>query len=164
MSLPFRNEPIPYWDALVDKAGMVTDLWTQWLDQSLLPQVQAAPTQIGQYSNGGTPLDDALGITVVANVPTTGLYLFVAALQIVVAAGVTSNVQLTLTWTSNGVTQTEAFTAIANGANTDHGSFPFSIIADGGTPVSISTTYASNPANAMQYNLAASVNLVGVIS
>lgn len=155
------GQPIPFWDRLTDKAGMITQLWTQWFEEDLLPQVQAAPTQIGSYTNGDAPLDDALGLTTVATVPTTGQYLVLVATQIIAAAGVASTLALTVTWTSNGVTQTETFATINNGTDTDHQSSAITILADGNSPVSVNTTYTSNPANDMTYNLAASVNMVG---
>lgn len=155
-----RNEPIPFFDRIADPKGFVTQLWTQWLENVLVPLVQSAPSQVGQYANE-TPLNAALATTILATVQGAGLYLFAAALQVVTAAGVSSNVQLTLTWTSNGVTQTENFTAIVNGTTASHGGYSFPIIVDANTPVTIATTYASNPASAMTYNLRASLSLAG---
>lgn len=161
--IPGLNEPLPFWDALVIKTGEITDTWTKYFEQVLVPQVRLGTIITGKYSNGSTPLNASLTTTILEEtVPTTGLYLFVAALQIVAAAGVTSSVSLTLTWTSNGITQSEVFGPITNGVNTDQLSAVFAIIADGGTPVSILTTYASNPANDMDYNLSASLNINGL--
>lgn len=163
MSIPGINEPLPFWDALVDKVGNITDVWTRFFEQVLVPQIRSSTILVDRYSNGDTPLTDALGTTILTElIPATGLYLVLAAIQIVVAAGVSSSVSLTVTWTSNGIVQQQTFGPITNGTTTDHLGVPYVILADGGTPVSIATTYASNPANAMAYNLAASLNINGL--
>lgn len=157
MSLPGLNEPIPFWDALVNKAGQVTQTWTQWLEQTLLPQVRAGTLLIGRYAPSD-PLSDALTATILEEaLPSTAVYVLTLALQVTQAAGVGSSVQASATWTSNGIVQTQPFTAIVNGTATDHQSNVIAFLADGGTPVSIATTYASNPANAMEYLIGATL-------
>lgn len=163
MSIPGINEPLPFWDALVDKVGNITDVWTRYFEQVLVPQIQSSTILVDRYSNGEAPLTDALPATILTELlPATGLYLVLLAVQIVTAAGVSSSVSVTVTWTSNGVVQQEIFGPVVNGTTTDHLSTAYAILADGGTPVSILTTYASNPANAMAYNLSASLNINGL--
>lgn len=164
MPIPGLNEPLPFWDVMVDKQGRITDgSWTKYFEQVIMPQIRSATMITGKYSNGTTPLDDALTATFLEElIPTTGAYVVVAALQITKAAGVSSSVSLTLTWTSNGVVQSETFGPIANGGITNHLSVVYGILADGGTPVSIATTYAASPANDLHYNLAASLNINGL--
>lgn len=163
MSIPGINEPLPINDDVVDKNNKLTTEWTIFWSQTLLPQVRSSQMVVDRYSNGDTPLTDALTTTIITEVlPATAVYLFLAAIQILVAAGVSSDVSLTLTWTSNGVVQQETFGPITNGGTTDHLGVSYAILADSGTPVSISTTYASNPANAMAYNIGASLNINGL--
>lgn len=161
--IPGINEPLPFWDALVTKVGNITDVWTRYFEQVLVPQIRSSTILVDRYSNGSTPLTDALPTTILTELlPATGLYLVMVAIQIVAAAGVSSSVSLILTWTSSGVVQQQTFGPITNGVLTDHLGVSYSILADADTPVSIQTLYASNPVNAMAYNLSASLNINGL--
>lgn len=161
--IPGINEPLPFWDALVTKAGEITDTWTKYLEQVLVPQIRSGTLVVGRYTNGDTPLTDALSIVALEEtVPNTGAYVLQAAIQVVGAAAVASTLALTVTWTSNGIVQTETFATLVDGTDTTHQGTSFPIIADGGTPVSISTAYTSNPANDLEYNLNAALLIVGL--
>lgn len=166
--MSFTKEHPPYDDEVLARepvsgklTAFVSKLWSDWFEQTLIPDVEAAPLQLGAYSNGVTPLNDSLGLTVVATAPANGQYLVMSAVQILAAAGVASTLSVTVTWTKNTITQTETFATITNGTSASHQGVAYPILADGNTPISVNTTYTSNPANDMEYDLQVSVNQVG---
>lgn len=83
----------------------------------------------------------------------TGLYAVAYTAQITRAAGTSSSLTVTFTWTRNGVTQTFQRAAITGNTNQTHDEFYFLIRADQNSPVSYATTYASVGAPTMQYAL-----------
>lgn len=167
MSLPTGiNEPLPFEDPISEaKTGLITTEWTTYFEQTWMPQTRAATIKSSSYSNGADPLTDALPIRVLeASVPVDGMVLLLIALSIAAAAAVTSSVSVTVTWTHRGIARTATFGPLVNGTPSDRVAEAFPILVDGGTPVSFQTTYASNPANDLEYDLAVSLNLNGLPS
>lgn len=150
---------IPAQEPFADK-NLVRVPWLTFFrgQQELLqaiPRQVIAPVQLtGQTA--------AIGTTAIpTETLAEGLYRVSWYGQVTTVAGVSSDFQVTITWTRNGVTQT--FTGALNNGNvttTKESSGQLLIHIDAGTPVSYSVAYNSNPAAAMQYELNVSLELV----
>jgi len=158
MSLTGLNEPFPSRDKLVDKQDYPSFEFTRWVDQSLLPRVDAAAVSVDSVSETG--LTAGVTISAIGSDQVAGKYRFSIYLQVVTPAGVSSSLQVTLTWTYNGVVQTEVFTALATNLTTSHQGTVYSFDIDDSSPVSYTITYASNPAAAMVYAYSLTLELV----
>lgn len=121
--------------------------------RGLIGDVQAAPT-------GFPPVTEQ----VTAAIPTTaiptdgdlsaGLYRVSWIGEVLTAAGVSSDFQVTISWTSNGVSK-QKVGALTNGNTTatyEANSVPL-LYADAATPITFAVAYNSNPANAMVLRL-----------
>lgn len=158
MSLPGLNEPFPSRDKLVDKEDYPSFDFTRWVDQSLLPRVDAAAVSVDSVS--GTGLTAGVTITAIGADQIAGKYRFSCYLQVVTPAGVASSLQVTLTWTYNGVVQTEVFTLLNGNLVTTHQGITYTFDIDDAGPVSYTIAYTSNPANAMVFDYSLSLELV----
>ena len=158
MSTPGLNEPFPSRDPLVDKQGYPSFDFTRWIDQSLLPRVDASAVSVDAVSEPGA--NDGVTITPIGTNQLAGKYRFSIYLQVVTPAGVSSALQVTLTWTYGGVVQTEVFGIVAGNLVTTHQGVSFTFDIDAPGPVSYTIAYASNPANAMVYGYSLCLELV----
>lgn len=141
---PARTEPIG-----ADKLFTLPLLtWFRNIRQAL----DLTPTQIERVtleaqaaSIGTTPIPtDTLA---------AGLYRVTVSQRITVAAGVSSSLQTTISWTDGGVAQSFSGTALTANTTATTGSFTLLMHIDATTPISYATTYASNAAGAMEYRL-----------
>ena len=137
----------------------------RWFE-SLRTGVNSTPQTVTGGSVALAGKNDAIGTT---PIPTgalvAGRYSLAWYLQVVTAAGVSSDAQVTVSWTRHGVTQTYAG-AVVNGNTTatNEPDGPPLIHLDAGTPVSYAVAYNSNPANAMVYDLDLELQLVAADS
>lgn len=68
--------------------------------------------------------------------------------------GKTSSLTVAIGWTEGGVVQTETFTALTGNTTGTHMASPMlTFLADGNSPITYTTTYASNTAGEMKYRL-----------
>jgi hypothetical protein len=159
--MSLNQEPIPYNDAITDpKTGLITDEWTRYFNNTLLPQITAATKVVDTYTTGVVGVNAAIPITPVVESATQGQYRFTHYLQCLTPAGVASAFQVTLTWTFNNIVQTQTFSNVNGNLTTTHEGVEYPIHTDGGTPISVAVTYASNPAAAAVYFFEANVELV----
>lgn len=158
MSLPGLNEPFPSRDKLVTEARYPEAEFVRWMEQSLLPRVDAASASVESIEASG--LTDAVTITPIGADQVAGKYRFSIYLQVVSPAGVSSSLQVTLTWTYNGIVQSETFPLLNGNATTTHQGTVYSFDLDDAGPVSYAIAYASTPANALQYAYSLSLELV----
>lgn len=134
--------------------------------RDLLGAVNATPQTVTGGSISLTGQTAAIGTT---PIPTgtlvEGRYSLAWYLQVVTPAGVTSDAQVTVSWTRHGVTQTYVG-ALKNGnaTTTNEPNGPPLIHIDAGTPVSYAVAYNSNPAAAMVYDLDLELALVSADS
>ncbi|HYC00459.1 MAG TPA: hypothetical protein VEC57_15080 [Candidatus Limnocylindrales bacterium] len=143
---------IPHGEPLVDRQGLMRLPWVTWFrglrtDLDSTPRAETTPiTVTGQSA--------AIGLTAIptATLPA-GLYLVTAFLRVTTAAGVSSSVTLTITFTSGGVTCTFSGAALTANATNAPQAHTWLLKIDAATPVSYSTAYVSNPAAAMRYEL-----------
>jgi hypothetical protein len=158
MSLPGLNEPFPSRDKLVTEARYPESEFIRWMEQSLLPRVESAAANVDSIEDSG--LTAGVTITPIGADQIAGKYRFSIYLQVVTPAGVSSSLQVTLTWTYNGVVQTEVFGLLNGNLTTTHQGVVYSFDLDDAGPVSYTIAYASNPANAMVYDYSLSLELV----
>lgn len=142
----------PVREEMVDAARLVRDPWRIWF-RDLQTTQQAQPVIT-------TPVVSLSGksasITLTAfNTGTlaTGNYRVSYYATVTTPAGVLSSLIVTVNWTDHGVAQTRSSAAMTGNATTTNQSEIWPIHIDAASPVSYSTTYASNPGAAMLYNL-----------
>lgn len=118
-------------------------------DVQAAPAVQPNPVLLtSQNASIGTtamPTDGTL---------SAGLYRVTVYQEITVADGVSSSLQTSLSWTSNAGTKTKAGTAVTGNTTATTDSFSVLMHIDADTPISYTTTYASNTPGQMRYTLA----------
>ena len=150
MPIPGYNEPF-LWalNRVTDKDGKASGVFSRWFDTSFQARVDATPV----VADPPEVLDAQSASTsgTVGGSQSAGLYRVSYYAQIITAAGVSSGLQLTLTWTHEGVAQSETFTNLTGNTTTTHQSQSLMIEIDPGTTIGYSLTYASNPASAMVY-------------
>ena len=142
-------EPFPAKDRIVDKQGYPTEAFLRYLE-SQDNLIGAAASNIGQASSTS-------GAASVSTTPITtqaisnGVYRVSWYLEIQTPAGVSSSLDITIAWTSNGVAKSNTSSAITANLATSFSSGVLTIHSDGDAPVTYSIGYASNPAAAMLY-------------
>jgi len=92
-----------------------------------------------------------------------GIYQIIYHARITTAAGTSSSLTVTFTWTEGGVAQTYSGAAITGNTTATHQSGVVMIRSDTGTTVNYSTAYASTPASAMNYSFDVALKLVQVL-
>jgi len=130
-----------------------------WL-LSLTNSVNAAPQQVGVFvdldaQNAAIAPTDFDGGSLV-----TGLYQLSIWSLVEVPDGVSSSVQVTITYTSHGVVQTFVGTNVNGDTTTSKSQQTVPLWIDEGTAVTYETAYASNTANKMEYQLSIALQLV----
>lgn len=143
------NEPDPNpqskWRPL-----FIASKWLTWFQDSVQFQVERA----SQLLLTKLVKDQTASI---ASTPFTlgtisaGHYEVIFYARITTAAGVSGSVIPTIAWTENGVSCTHDFATLAQPSVT--ASEPFTFYSDAASPISYSTTYASNPAATMVYRI-----------
>lgn len=141
------NEPL-----IMGDDGMMNPRWYIYFrDQNdqvnSTPQRVIAPVQltVQDASIGTTPLPtDALA---------PGLYSVQYYARITTAAGVSSSLTVTISWTDGSVACSLSGAAMTGNTTGTVQTNTYLIKVDQASPISYSTTYASNPAGAMEYSL-----------
>lgn len=144
----------PVWNVTKPWSFFFRDLRTQ-LDSA--PQ-QSTPTPISE-----TDQDDAIGTTTIVTPDHDGIYSFEYYAAVVTAATTSSSLTVVLGFTDSGVAKTKTFTAITGNTTTTTGSERYMFRGDGGSPITYSTTYASNGANEMIYDIDIVVSSVAAV-
>lgn len=156
---------IPAQEPVTDReSGLMRQPWlTYQRDQAV---AVAASTQVlpdGVVRRTGA---DVITATVASTpIPTeplvAGLYRLAWFAVVIVPAGVSSDFQVSVTWTNNGVTQTTTGTLRNGNLTTTYDVDGLDLLhLDAGTAVSYSVAYTSNPAAAMQLDLFLALQLV----
>lgn len=164
MSIPGLNEPFPSRSEIVKPSRKASDVFIRWIENVLLSRLQASPV----LAEALTPLPDqnaAAAGTLGVNL-SGGLYRVDAHTVITVVDPVANSVQLTLGWTLNGLAYTETFTvlnSIVLGAAGTRQSAIFAMQVDPNTSVTYAYAYASNTPNAMHWQAALGLTLIGTI-
>lgn len=122
---------------------------------------QATPTPV-LLDNQNAPI----GTTTIVTPDSDGLYSveYYAAITTAATTGAaTSSLTVTLAWTDEGTAKSKAFTAITGNTTLTTGSERYLFRADGGAPITYATTYASNGAGEMHYDLDIVVSSVAAV-
>lgn len=155
------TEPYPSRDRLVTKEGYASDEFDRWLSLGLQPAVQSSPNVVESISEDS--LSAGVGITPIIPTALQAVYRFGWVVQILTPDPVSNSVEVVLTYTRNGVVQTETFPAVTGILTTTHGGSVFPFRVDGGTPISYTVNYLSNTPNACVYALNLTVEVVQVV-
>lgn len=129
----------------------------------LLPltnSVNAAPEQIGEFIDLDNQTDAIPPTDFVGGDIVTGLYALSICSRVETPDGVSSSVQVTITYTWGGVIQTFVGTLVNGNTTTSTSQDSAPLWIDEGTSVTYETSYASNTPNAMAYSLAITLQLV----
>ncbi|MCC6417228.1 MAG: hypothetical protein IT429_03150 [Gemmataceae bacterium] len=111
------------------------------------PQQTTSPVSVA----GSTA---SIGITPIPSDPLApGLYRVTWYARIVTAAGVSSSLTVTISWTDGGIACSTSGAALNGNTVASAQSETRMARIDQATPISYATTYASNPAAAMAYDL-----------
>ena len=145
------------------KTGTFGWRYLRWFN-GLRTSIDAASTLVPQGVVQRSGLTAAIGTTAIPTAALgAGLYEVNWYAQVITPAGVTSSFQVTISWTRNGVGQ--SFTGTLQNGNTtltQEGDRSVLIHIDGASPVSYAVAYASNPANAMVYEINVTLRVVSL--
>lgn len=162
--MSFQGPSAPSREPLIDKlTGLCSEKWLTWF-RNVRQSLDSAPTQV---TGGKVQLTGQTATIGTTPVPTAslaaGLYAVRWYGQVTSPAGVASSFQVTVSWTTNGVTQTFVG-ALKNGNTTatNEPSGPALIHIDPATPVSYAIAYVSNPAAAMVFDFDLWLELVSL--
>ena len=152
-------EPPPSRDALVDRKGDVTRRWENWLNK-----IRGALNLAPQREIPAVALDTQSAAIVATDLPTpplaAGLYRVTTFLRVTTAAGVSSSVAVTLTFTCGLVACSFALPALTANVTNAPQSETRMLLVDDGSVVQYAVAYASNPAAAMVYELSIALERV----
>lgn len=138
----------------------ITDRWRIWL-RDLLLQINANTNRVAFIRYDAQTA--AIASTPFKAPPlSAGQYQVNVFTQITTIGTVTSSLTVNVLFTHKGQSLTQSSAALATNLLTSNQGTPFVIDIDAGTPVSYSTTYASNAANTMAYSLSLALLAVNV--
>ncbi len=167
------NQPPPYPRAPIGLIGKdpltgesVANLTTRWSiyfrdQRQYLAQI---PVSVTPEAVTVPDANDTVATTTITTPENDGVFSFEYYLRVITAAGVSSSATVVLGWTDQTQALSKPFTAVAGNTTTTHGSERYQFNVDGGTPITYSVTYASNPVNAMHYNLYIVVSAVAGVT
>lgn len=131
--------------------GTMSDAWADYFSR-LVSTVAASATRISSAAkvaqSASIAATDISGGTLKAGVYRVSYYT-----RITQAAGTSSSLTVTLSWTDGGVAQSQAFAAIVGNTTTSLQTEAMLIRIDSGSPVRYATAYVSVGAPAMEYSL-----------
>lgn len=145
-------QPAPVRNRLVDlRLGNLSAAWGRWF-QAVQQAINSQAEGLGSVALSAQSA--SIGTTAVPMPAlTAGVYRVSVAVRVTTAAGVSSSIQTTIGWTSGTVAQSQSGAVNAGNTTTTQESYERVIRGDANTTITYSTTYASNPAAAMQYQL-----------
>lgn len=132
--------------------GTITLPWIQYF-QNQTDTFSQAPTKVT------TPVSLEAQSAAIGNtaIPTdslaSGLYRVSYSARVTQAATTSSSLTVTITWTAGGITQSQSGAAMTGNTTATFQSGTYLIDIDAASPVSYSTSYASNAAAEMEYTL-----------
>ena len=147
-------DPPPYIAPIAEgRSEVMGSAWMRWFQASVFNVLSSTPT-VFSARVGLVAQNASIGTT---NIPlpaiSAGQYIVSYYARITTPAGVSSSLTVNLGWTESSIPLLFSGAAMTGNTITTVQSGSQMIIADGNTPITYSTTYASNAANAMQYRL-----------
>lgn len=149
MSAPL--ESLPFRSAVIDKARILTGDWIRTLQvytARIITAVQFVGKTVALTDQGA-----AIGSTVVATITQSGFYRLSWYARVTVADGVSSSLQLTVTWREGSHTSTKTFAALTGDTTSTYDGAVWPFHAESGTQVTYAAAYASNTPAKMRYRL-----------
>lgn len=136
-------------EATGEKALTITYPWSVYL-RDLRDDVDNTPIAAAQFFV--ETQNAAISTTTITTPEQSGYYSFEYYAAITTAAVTSSSLTVVLSWT-DGAAKTKTFTAITGNTTVTTGSERYLFQADAASPITYSTTYASNGAGEMVYSL-----------
>lgn len=151
----------PAREPITDKrTGLISERWNVWF-RDLTAQVN---------SNAASVVPATVLLAQNANISTTpvltptlsaGLYRTTAYARVTSPAATSSDLKVTFHWTDGSASCFKDSDTINGNTTATTLSFTYTMHIDGGSPISYSTTYNSNPPAAMLYSLYVVVESIG---
>lgn len=154
-------DPAPLQTPIAGPGGKVTRWWADWLLLTLVQRVQSQAPSFADAQISLASQDDAIATTALLASANAGLYRVSWWTRVVVAAGVASSLTVNIHATDGGIAVTQSGAALTGNATDACEGQSVTVRCDGASALSYSTTYASNPANAMNYDLEIVVEAIG---
>ena len=143
-------DPIPQSDPLIDESQHMGERWYRWLS-AFVTRCLTAILRVAAVHRSG--LSSSQSATTIYTPNQTGLIWRVNwAVRVTTAAAVSSSIAVTINWTEGGVACSKAFAALT-GNTTATADGDSVVIRSDVQPIRYATTYASNPAGVMVYEL-----------
>lgn len=150
--------PLSLDTAIVEKDGTISRAFNNWL-LSVITRVAGSASVSGTVSL--PPASGALAPTSVLTAPTTGLYRINYYGHITQAATSSSSLAVSVTATDGGLNVIQTTAPVTGNNTTVALSGVLLVRADGATPITVSTVYASSGATPMAYALSITVEALG---
>lgn len=150
--------PIPFKDAAVERDGKLTRSFISFL-LPFLARVNAAATAL--VSVALTAQSAAIPTTALIPLPASGRYRVSVHARVTTAAGTSSSLIPTISYTSDGIACTQSGAALTSNDVTQPASWIFLVKADASTPISYATSYTSAGVPALVHDLDLIVEGVG---
>ena len=143
---------VPFRVPLLSEAGnLLSRFWVRYL-QSVVNVVNNAARKLTLVSK--TAQTASISTTALeTGTLDPGVYRVGYNARITTAAGTSSSLTTTLTWTDGSVTQTQAGAAMTGNTTATQQNNTILIHVDKGTAINYATTYATSGSPAMQYSL-----------
>lgn len=151
MSQPLDSPP--YKAEVVNQGRILTGDWTRWL-QVFFSRVFSAIQGVGSPVVSQGDQSAAIPTTVLFTVTQSACYRLSWYLRVVVADGVSSSAQVTVTWREGSHTSTKTFPALTGDTTSTYDAAVWPFYADSGTQVTFAIAYASNTPAKMHYRRA----------
>lgn len=132
--------------------GLVSDTWGRWFADIVKVSSQS-PNRIVDPIEAETQGASIATSTLAPGQTAAGLYRVTWYFRITTPAGVSSSLQVTIGFTDHGQAMSLSGNVVATNTVTSAQTATVMFYSDELTPITYSTTYASNPAGAMQYQL-----------
>ncbi len=149
----------PFTSDLSERGGTMTQTWADWFVLQVLKRLQQGALVLAHPVDAGgttTARNQTASIAPTAfNLTsiTAGIYRIGWVARVTTAAGTSSSLTVTVSYTRLGVGCTQTSVAVTSNATNLPGSGFFAIHSDGASPISYSTTYASVGVPVMNYEL-----------
>lgn len=136
----------------IDEARQLTKVANAWL-LTLTTQVSASATGVVGTPTALTGIGASVALTPIIPAAPQGTFRVSVYARVTTVAGVSSSLIPAITTTDGGLITTQSGAALTTNSTTVPGSWVFIVACDAATPLSYSTTYASNAAGVMRHSL-----------
>lgn len=136
----------------VDEHRELTKVSNAWL-LTLTTQVSSSAAGMVGTATSLTNIGASVALTPLLPTAPQGTFRVSVYARVTTVAGVSSSIIPTITTTDGTIITTQSGAALTGNVTNAPASWVFIVACDASTPLSYSTTYASNPAGAMKHSL-----------